>query len=127
MPKDAKLINGNTGIQENIECGWKINRGLCLRSQALVLAMSLMFWTLIRIINSFGPLFPYIRGFAGSSDGKESAYIVGDLGSDPWIGKIPWRREWLPDPVFLPGDPMDRGAQWAIVHGVTQNQTRLSN
>ena len=28
MPKDAKLINGNTGIQENIECGWKINIGL---------------------------------------------------------------------------------------------------
>ena len=21
---------------------------------------------------------------------------------DPWIGKIPWRREWLPIPVFLP-------------------------
>ena len=22
---------------------------------------------------------------------------------DPWAGKIPWRREWLPTPVFLPG------------------------
>ena len=21
----------------------------------------------------------------------------------PWVGKIPWRREWLPTPVFLPG------------------------
>ena len=20
----------------------------------------------------------------------------------PWVGKIPWRREWLPTPVFLP-------------------------
>ena len=20
----------------------------------------------------------------------------------PWLGKIPWRREWLPIPVFLP-------------------------
>ena len=20
----------------------------------------------------------------------------------PWLGKIPWRREWLPTPVFLP-------------------------
>ena len=20
----------------------------------------------------------------------------------PWVGKIPWRREWLPSPVFLP-------------------------
>ena len=25
-------------------------------------------------------------------------------GFDPWIGKIPWRREWLPTPVFLPGE-----------------------
>ena len=23
---------------------------------------------------------------------------------DPWIGKIPWRRELLPTPVFLPGE-----------------------
>ena len=21
-----------------------------------------------------------------------------------WVGKIPWRREWLPSPVFLPGE-----------------------
>ena len=25
------------------------------------------------------------------------------LGFDPWVGKIPWRKEWLPTPVFLPG------------------------
>ena len=23
-------------------------------------------------------------------------------GFKPWVGKIPWRREWLPIPVFLP-------------------------
>ena len=23
---------------------------------------------------------------------------------DPWVGKIPWGREWLPTPVFLPGE-----------------------
>ena len=22
---------------------------------------------------------------------------------DPWVGKIPWRRNWQPIPVFLPG------------------------
>ena len=22
---------------------------------------------------------------------------------DPWVGKIAWRKEWLPTPVFLPG------------------------
>ena len=25
-------------------------------------------------------------------------------GFDPWVGKIPWRREWQPIPVFLPGE-----------------------
>ena len=23
---------------------------------------------------------------------------------DPWVGKIPWRRQWLFTPVFLPGE-----------------------
>ena len=23
---------------------------------------------------------------------------------DPWVKKIPWIREWLPTPVFLPGE-----------------------
>ena len=23
---------------------------------------------------------------------------------EPWAGKSPWRREWLPTPVFLPGE-----------------------
>ena len=23
---------------------------------------------------------------------------------DPWVGKIPWRRNWQPTPVFLPGE-----------------------
>ena len=22
----------------------------------------------------------------------------------PWVGMIPWRREWLPTPVILPGE-----------------------
>ena len=23
---------------------------------------------------------------------------------NPWVRKVPWRREWLPTPVFLPGE-----------------------
>ena len=26
------------------------------------------------------------------------------FGFDLWVGKIPWRREWQPIPVFLPGE-----------------------
>ena len=35
---------------------------------------------------------------------KESACNAGDLGLDPGVMKIPWRREWQPTPVFLPGE-----------------------
>ena len=28
----------------------------------------------------------------------------GRPGFDPWVGKIPWRREWQPTLVFLPGE-----------------------
>ena len=27
-----------------------------------------------------------------------------DPGSIPGVGKVPWKREWLPTPVFLPGE-----------------------
>ena len=30
------------------------------------------------------------------------------------------RRKWQPTPVFLPGNPMDRGPWQAIVHGITR-------
>ena len=43
-------------------------------------------------------------GFPGGSVGKESTSNSGDTGStSSWVGKIPWRREWQPTPVFLPG------------------------
>ena len=29
---------------------------------------------------------------------------MGDQALIPGLGKIPWRREWLPSPVFLPGE-----------------------
>ena len=40
-----------------------------------------------------------------STSGKEPACQCRSrkrCGFDPWVGKIPWRREWQPTPVFLP-------------------------
>ena len=37
------------------------------------------------------------------SDGKESVCIAGDSGLIPGLGRFPWRREWLPTLLFLPG------------------------
>jgi len=41
---------------------------------------------------------------------------------NPWVEKIPWRRKWQPT-----GNPMDRRAWWATVHGVTKSRTQLSD
>ena len=44
-----------------------------------------------------------VVGFPGSS-----AEIIhkqcGRPGFDPWVGKIPWSKEWLPTPEFWPGE-----------------------
>ena len=48
----------------------------------------------------------------------------GRPGFDPWVGKIPWRREWLPTPVFWPGE---FHGLYSIVHGVSKSQTWLSD
>ncbi|XP_065766460.1 protein yippee-like 2 isoform X1 [Muntiacus reevesi] len=47
-------------------------------------------------------------------------------GLDPWVRKVPWRRKWQPTPVFLLGNPMDRGAWRDTVHGVAESLTQLS-
>ena len=40
-----------------------------------------------------------------SSADTKSTCNVGDLGSfNPWVGKIPWRKERLLTPVFWPGE-----------------------
>ena len=44
-----------------------------------------------------------ILGFPGGSAGKESTCNAG-AGFNPWVGKIPWRRERLPTPLFWPGE-----------------------
>ena len=49
-------------------------------------------------IRSFYMLF---WGFPDSSVGKESAYNAGNHSLIPGIGKIHWRRDRLPIPVFL--------------------------
>ena len=38
------------------------------------------------------------------SVGKEATCKAGDTDSIPGVGKTPWRRNWQPTPVFLPGE-----------------------
>ena len=62
-------------------------------------------------------------GFPGGSDGKESACNAGDPGLIPGSGRSPGKGNGnLLQYSFLENS-MDRGAWWAIVHGVTKGQT----
>ena len=45
---------------------------------------------------------------------------AGDASSIPGLGRFPWRRAWQPTPVFLPENPMGRGAWRAIVHSAAK-------
>ena len=45
----------------------------------------------------------FIRGFPGGSAVKKLPANAGDVGLDPGVRKITWRRKWQPTPVFLPG------------------------
>ena len=42
---------------------------------------------------------------------KNMPASAGDTG-DPWVGKVPWRREWQPTPGFLPGYKESHMTEW---------------
>ena len=46
------------------------------------------------------------RDFLGDSVVKNPPANVDDLGFEPWVRKIPWRRKQQPTPVFLPTTPL---------------------
>ena len=52
----------------------------------------------------------HLWGLPGGSEGKKICLPCGRPGFDPWVVKIPWRREWLPTPVFLPGELHGQGS-----------------
>ena len=64
-------------------------------------------------------------GFPGGSDGKRICLQCRRPTFDPCdpLGGSAWQ----PTPVFLPGNPVDRGAWRATVHGVAKRGTRLSD
>ena len=68
-----------------------------------------------------------LKDFPGGSDGKASAYSVGEPGSIPGLGRSPGEGNGTPLQYSGLENPMDRGAWWATVHGVTESWTRLSD
>ena len=64
--------------------------------------------------------------FPSGSDGKESACNAGDPGLIPGLGRSPGEGKGYPLQYSCLGNPMDRGAWRATVHGVARSRTQLS-
>ena len=65
---------------------------------------------------------------SGRSTGEGIGYSLHDLWAslvaqlvknlpamqETWVGKIPWRREWLPTPIFWPGEFLGLYSPWGL-------------
>ena len=67
-----------------------------------------------------------IRDYPGGLEGKESTCNTGDPGLIPGSGRSPGGGNGNPLQYYCLGNPMDRGARWATVHGVSKSQIGLS-
>ena len=65
-----------------------------------------------------------IKGPAGGSNKEPACWCrrPKKYRFNPWVRKIPWRREWQPTPVFLPRQPH---GQLAKVHRVAESWASL--
>ena len=72
---------------------------------------------------SFSRLVVVAQSLSYCSDAKESACNVRDPGSVSGSGRSPGERNGYSLQDSCLDNPMDRGAWWATVHGVTKSQT----
>ena len=70
-----------------------------------------------------------LLAFPGGAAVKNALANAGDArdaGSVPGLERFPGRQNGNPLQCACVGNPMDRGAWWATVHGVAKSQTQLS-
>ena len=70
---------------------------------------------------------PVFLGFPGGSDGKESAFSVGDLDLIPGLEDPLDEGMATHSSILLWRIPTDGVAWWAAVHGVAKSQTQLND
>ena len=69
-----------------------------------LLRLSLVKIVIVVPLRTSSPLLTWYISMPGGSDGNESACNLGRYGFDPWVRKIPWRKEWLSNLIFLSGE-----------------------
>ena len=92
----VKLIPIVWGRMFNAKPGTISEKHCCLLLFVIELQFTFLAW-----------LSTYSLGFPDDTSGKKKKIhlpMQGERdGFPPWVRKIPWRREWQPTPVFLPG------------------------
>ena len=79
-------------------------------------------------LSLFYSLHQYYILFIFGTSGKEPAcqcWSFRSRGFNPWVRKIPWRRAWLPTPVFLPGESHGQRNLVGHSHRVAKSRTWL--
>ena len=76
-----------------VPCGHSLTSGILYKACLYVF-----------ILNISDDLYKLVKILNCGRDGKESACNAEDLSSIPGLGRPPWRREWVPTPVFWPGE-----------------------
>ena len=71
------------------------------------------------LIQNMRSYFQYAKFFSLGLSGQETASNAGDLGLIPGLGSSPGGGHGNPLPYSCLENPMDRGAWWATVYGVT--------
>ena len=120
--KEQEINSTNTVIttQKNaLACGQILEGFAEIKTVVIkMLELWVIFFSKV-FFNSFFTLKSrYLLGFPSGSVVKNQPASVEDADSIPG-GQCPLR-QWQPTPVFLLGNPMDRGAWWAMVHGITE-------
>ena len=79
-------------------------------------------WSPVRLLRNH-----LVSGFLGNSAGEEFICNAGDPSLIPESGSSPGEGIGYPLQHSCLENSMNRGAGWAMVHGVTKSQTRQSN
>ena len=67
----------------------------------------------------------FFDGFHGGSVLKNPPASAGDVGLILGLVRFPWKGTGNPLQYSCIGNPMDRRAQWATVHGVTKESDTI--
>ena len=79
-------------------------------------------WVQIQKYQLFLPVVDF-KSYVSSSAFKKSTCTAGDRGLIPGLGRLPRKGHGNLLQYSCLGSPMDRGAWWAVVHGVTNSWT----